>query len=121
MSKFNPVFSVSVFAILATVGASGYLLNNAHKVNNLIKQEDKVLEPLPQPKVESFTPHVIDVAPQVIEVPKPKVPVVKPTTSKAKVAPAALAQAISPCELVCEDNWQESNYGGRFKKCECKK
>lgn len=121
MSKFSPVFSVSVFAILASVGASGYLLNNARKVDNLIKQEDKVLEPLPQPKVEAFTPHVIQVAPQVIEVPKPKPVAGKTSNYKPKVTQAAIAQAGSTCELVCEESWNDSNYGGKFRKCECKK
>ncbi len=118
MNKINPVFSVSLFAILATVGASGYLLHNNHKVNNLIEQEDKVLAPLPEPKVE-VAPTPAPVNEVVIEVPKPQVE--KPATPKAKVATqAAIAQNLKPCELVCEDQWNESNYGGRFKKCECK-
>lgn len=117
-NRISPVFSVSVFAILASVGASSYLLHNSNKVNNLIREEDKVLAPLSEPKVEAPTPTPVKEV--VIEAPKPQVK--KLATLKAKVVTqAALAQAAQPCELVCEDNWNDSNYGGRFKKCECKK
>lgn len=118
-NRIIPVFSVS--AILLSVGVSGYLLNNNRKVNQSLEMEDKVLAPLPSPKVEESAPLPTIEAPKVNEAPKkilPTIKVSKPVLPKVKVANALTAG--KPCEMVCENTWQESNYGGSFKRCECK-
>ncbi len=116
--KINYVFSISVFAILAAGVSSGYLLHNNDKVNKSIQEEDKVLAPLPQSKAEVVPTPTITTESQLILAPKPQVK--KPATPKVKVVQAAIAQAAKPCEMVCDENWQESQLGTRFKKCECK-
>jgi hypothetical protein len=118
--KTNYLFSISVFVILAAGVSSGYLLHNNHKVEKSLEKEDEVLAPpTPEPKVE-IGPATITLAPQVIEAPKQKPIARKPAIPKAAIAQAIMKPSES-CEMVCDDNWQESQYGTRYKKCECKK
>lgn len=101
-NRINAVFSVSVFAILAAGVGSGYLLHNNHKVNQAIEKEPEVLSPLPQPKVEQPVTLPAKVEEHVIETPRPTHPKSK-VAFKATLPRTALAQAMKPCEMVCED------------------
>jgi hypothetical protein len=116
----QPLFSIGVLAFTLTAGA--FYLGNQEQPKG--QTEIQPQAPAPEPTVLTIPP--VEIAapfpePIAINLNTPAPPVVKPAVHKVKVAQAPkVERPAGPCELVCEDDWNESAYGTHYKNCKCK-
>lgn len=121
--RISPLFSIAVLGLsLAAAGGGTYAI-----IDSLPKVPHKEIRQEPK-----FTPPPVEVAPPTpepvrveVETSEPvKVPVIHiaPRTHKSPIMTAKVERPAQPCEMVCEDNWNDSVLfvGGRYKNCKCK-
>lgn len=118
-NRIRPLFSFSALLAFALVGTGGTYFIASHKTEThpIAPEPIKVNQVVTIPTVEVPPPAPLVLDEQVIKADKPKPIVTKRPTSTPK---AKIAAAPKECNMVCEDSWQDSNIGGRYKRCECK-
>jgi hypothetical protein len=122
--RISPLFSIAVLGLsLAAAGGGTYAL-----LDNLPKIPHKEIRPEPNvitiPTVELVSPKEEPV--RVEEPVQAPISHIVPRVSKRPTFPTAIAKverSAQPCELVCEDHWNDSVLfadGSRYKNCKCK-
>lgn len=122
--RISPLFSVAVLSLsLAFAGGGTFMLiDSLPKVPHKEIKPEALPAPVPTMEVAPPTPDPVQVK---VEEPAPvKATIVQipPKVTKHPTSTAAIAKAAQPCELVCEDNWNDSVLfvGGRYKNCKCR-
>jgi len=115
MKHINALFSFSVMAAsLVAAGGSYLMLTSPIKAAEPAKVEAPLAPPAPIPSVEVPPPDPMILSEVVIATPKN---VLKEAPLRAKVA---APKPTSEKQFLCETSWQDSNIGGRYKRCEWK-
>jgi len=114
MKHINALFSFSVMAASLVAAGGSYLMLTTPIKAETARVEAPHAPPAPIPSVEVPPPDPMILSEVVIAAPKNTV---KPAPIRAKVA---LPKPPTPKQFLCEENWQDSAIGGRYKRCDWK-